>query len=473
MSAQPTGSSTPPLVPEQPPWTPLVDHSMADDRKRTIPPPTARRVVLRFVAGSLIAAALLLGFSVWGSYAAARHESLADARITTDLLATLVIEPNITDGLRTRDPGALSRLDAVVEEQLRDFSVVRVKISDDEQRILYSDEPRLIGRRFPLGIDNRPIRPDRTVAQISDLDAFENVFEQGQGQLLEVYRPLSTPAGDGLLLEFYFDYEEATGRQAAIWLNFAPITAGTLLLLFLLLLFLAQRMVRDVRAGDRERLRLQARAAEAADLERRRIASGLHDGVVQDLAAAPLIMSRAGSRLDGVTRTDPDDDRALVADLDTATSAVRNSVASLRSLMIEIYPPNLAETGLHAALADLAARIESRGVRTELELPDDLDLPGETTRLIFRIAQETLLNVVTHARARTATLTISVGPEEVTMVIRDDGIGFDPATVSSAAGTGHFGLAIMADLAAAAGATLDLVSAPGRGTAIRLRVPLP
>jgi two-component system, NarL family, sensor kinase len=473
MAAQPTGSSTPPLVSEQPPWTRLVDPSRPNDRERTIPPPSVRRVALQFVAGSLIAGALLLGFSVWGSYAAARNESLADARITTELLATLVIEPNITDGLGTGDPTALSRLDAVVEEQLRDFSVVRVKVWDDEQRIVYSDDARLIGRIFPLGNDNRPVRPAGTVAQISDLDAVENVFEQGQGQLLEVYRPLSTPAGDGLLLEIYFDYEEVTGRQAAIWLNFAPITAGTLLLLVLLLLLLAQRMVREVRAGDRERLRLQVRAAEAADLERRRIASGLHDGVVQDLSAAPLIMSQAVSRLHGATRTDPDDDRSLAADLRMATSGVRNSVASLRSLMIEIYPPNLARTGLHAALADLTARIRSRDVQTRLELPDDLDLPGDTPRLFFRIAQEALLNVVTHARARTAVLTMSTGEEEVTMVIRDDGVGFDPATVSLAAGTGHFGLAIMADLAAAAGATLDLATAPGRGTAIRLRVPLP
>ena len=136
MADQPTGSSIPPPVPEQPPWTPLVDHSRADDRKRTVPPPTVRRVVVRFVAGSLIASALLLGFSVWGSYEAARNESLTDARITTDLLATLVIEPNITDGLGTGDPTALSRLDAVVEEQLRDFSVLRVKVWDDEQRIV-------------------------------------------------------------------------------------------------------------------------------------------------------------------------------------------------------------------------------------------------------------------------------------------------------------------------------------------------
>jgi two-component system, NarL family, sensor kinase len=348
--------------------------------------------------------------------------------------------------------------------------VVRVKVWDDEQRIVYSDDARLIGRTFPLGNDNRPVRPDVTVVQVSDLDAIENVFEQDQGQLLEVYRPISTPAGDGLLLELYFDYEEAIGRQAAIWLNFAPITAGTLLLLLLLLLLLARRMVREVRVGDQERLRLHARAAEAAELERRRIASGLHDGVVQDLAAAPMIMSQAVSRLDGATRTQPDD-RALAADLNTATSAVRNSVASLRSLMIEIYPPSLARTGLHTALADLAARIQSRGVHTRLELPDDLHLPGDTPRLFFRIAQEALLNVVTHARARTAVLTISTGTEEATMVIRDDGTGFDLATVSSAAGTGHFGLAIMTDLAAAAGATLDLATAPGRGTAIRLRAP--
>jgi signal transduction histidine kinase len=473
VAARGSESSSTALVPEQPPWTRLVDSSSAEDRGRTVLPPTVRRVVLRFVAGSLVAAALLLGFSVWASYAAARNESLTDARSTTDLLATLVIEPNVTEGLRTGDPEAVSRLDTVVDEQLRDFSVVRMKIWDDEQRIVYSDEAQLIGRRFPLGNDNRPLRPDGTVAQVSDLDAVENVFEQAQGQLLEVYRPITTPSGDGLLLEIYFDYEKVTSRQAAIWLSFVPITAVAVLLLVFAQLPLAHRLIREVRAGDRELLRLHARAAEASDMERRRIAGGLHDGVVQDLAAAPLIMSRAVSRLDGGTRTDPADDRALAADLHTATCAVRNSVASLRSLLIEIYPPSLTQAGLPTALGDLAARIRALGVRTGLEVPDDLDLPGDTPRLLFRIAQETLLNVVKHARARTAVLTIATGEGEVTMVIRDDGVGFDPATVSGATGAGHFGLQIVADLAEAAGATLDIATAPGRGTALRLRVPLP
>jgi signal transduction histidine kinase len=139
--------------------------------------------------------------------------------------------------------------------------------------------------------------------------------------------------------------------------------------------------------------------------------------------------------------------------------------------MIEIYPPNLARTGLRTALADLAARIQSRGVRTRLELPDDLDLPGDTPRLIFRIAQEALLNVVTHARARTVVLTISTATEEVTMVIRDDGIGFDVARLADTPAGGHVGLLLLRDLVRTAGGTLEIDSSPDRGTRVHLEVP--
>jgi signal transduction histidine kinase len=363
----------------------------------------------------------------------------------------------------------VARLDDIVEGQLRDASLVRIKIWDANERIVYSDEHQLVGRTFPASEYDVGAFDDMS-AEFSDLDHEENVFERAEGQLLEVYRPITTPAGEPLVLETYFQYDQVTSRQMAIWLNFAPISAAALVLLLLFQVPLARRMIREFRAADLARLRLHAQAADATAEERRRIAGSLHDGVVQDLSAAPLIMSRAVQRLEEHPG-DASDDRAVAADLRQATDAVRQSVASLRSLLIEIYPPHLAQAGLPAALGDLTARTQARGVHTQLELPEALELPPGSEALLFRVAQEALLNVVKHSRAGNARLSLSVDDAGATMVVSDDGVGFDAATTSATTSSGHFGLRVLRDLAEAAGATLDLATAPGRGTTLRLVVP--
>jgi two-component system, NarL family, sensor kinase len=436
-------------------------------------PPSVRQVLARFVAANLGIALLLLAGSLWAGNSAARRESLADARTTTDLLAELLIEPNVSDGVLTGDPRALTALDGVVDGQLREAAVVRIKIWDADMQVVYSDDRRLIGRTFPLGEEKQDIlRTGGVLAELTSLREEENVFERPQEErLLEVYRQIITPAGDRLLLETYFDYRQVTRRQADIWLTFVPISVAVLLAMLLVQLPLAKRMIRQVREGDAERLRLHARAADASDDERRRIAGSLHDGVVQDLSAAPYLMSGA---VDLLTDRPGSDTAAQDAahGLGLAMTAVRQSVAALRSLLIEIYPPHLARAGLPAALADLAARAQARGVATQLDVPDDLDLPADVDALLFRVAQEALRKVAKHARAGTVQLTLRRDRQLVTMEVRDDGAGFDPSTTSGDTGIGHFGMRVLTDLSEAAGATLDLASAPGQGTALRLQVPL-
>jgi two-component system, NarL family, sensor kinase len=461
-------SSALPTAEAGPMWIRLVDAADPGSARRR--PPSVRRVLMRFVVANVLVAALLLAASLWAGNRAARHESLADARATTNLLASLLIEPHLSSGVLTGDPDAIAELDAVAEGELRDAAVVRIKIWDAGSTIVYSDDPRLIGRHFPQGEEKQDIlRNGGMLAELSSLREQENVFENPpDGQLLEVYRQVTTLSGDHLLLETYYRYDQVTSRQAAVWLTFAPISAAVLLGMLLVQLPLARRMIRQVREGDQERLRLHARAADASTEERRRIAGTLHDGVVQDLSAAPLFMFRAQERLRHRPGADPEDHQ-VAQDLDVATAAVRQSVASLRSLLIAIYPPHLAQAGLPAALADLAARVQARGVRTELDVPDDLRLPPEAEALLFRVAQEALLNATRHAHADTVRITIHRRHRHTTMEIRDDGIGFDPATAPA---TGHIGLRVLTDLAEAAGASLDLATAPGKGTALRLRLAL-
>jgi two-component system NarL family sensor kinase len=455
-----------------PPWRRLTDGSAPADRLAVRRPASVRRVLARFVVANLVVAVLLLAGSAWAGNRAARAVSLADARETTDLLAELFIEPNL-DGVPANELKALEKLDAVVEGPLRAADIVRIKIWNDDSQILYSDDRRLIGRSFPLTEEKRALlRTGGTLAEMSSLREEENVFESPQEErLLEVYRGIVTPDGDRLLLEAYFDTDQIFDRQVSIWLSFAPITAAVLLGMLLAQWPLARRLVRQVREDDAERLRLHARAADASAEERRRIAGGLHDGVVQDLSAAPLFMSRAVELLRHRPAGAPPY-REVADGLDRAATAVRGSVASLRSLLIELYPPHLAQAGLPAALADLAARVHARDVQTRLDLPDDLDLPPEVAALLFRVAQEALINTAKHARAGTVTLSLHRDRGSVTLEVRDDGTGFDPGIATTGTETGHFGLRVLTDLADAAGATLDLATAPGHGTALRLQVPL-
>jgi two-component system NarL family sensor kinase len=451
-----------------PPWISLVHRPSPSSARRS--PPTVGRVVARFVAANLVGVVLLLAASVWASRQAAQDEALRDARHTTDLMATLLVEPNVSDTLLAGDQQAIDRLDGVLWDRIATAEVMRVKIWAPDGRIVYSDEPRLIGARYPLSDDDQEALEDGvTRAELSDLSRPENRYERSEGPVLEVYRRIHTPAGEPLLFETYSSYRDATSRESDIWFRFAPISAGALTLLLLLQIPLARRMVTQLRATQRERELLQARALDTSDEERRRIAGSLHDGIVQDVSASALLVAGAADRLRSVPDGPSDVEVADV--LGQASTALRESVGSLRSLLVEIYPPNLQRAGLAAALADLAARLRPRGVDVRIDAPGSLDLPPETAALFFRVAQEALRNVAKHAGASVVEVTVTETEDCHCMEISDDGAGFDLGSVRARPRRGHLGLSVLTDLAASGGADLSVRTAPGRGTSLRLEVP--
>jgi signal transduction histidine kinase len=457
-----------PSLPGTPEWVSLVDGATAASARRR--PPTVGRVVGRFVAANLIGVVLLLGGSVWASRQAARDEAITGASRATDLMATLLVEPNVGDGLPAGDPRAIAVLDGVLRDRLAGADVLRVKIWSPDGRIVYSDEPRLIGAQYRLSADDQEALEDGvTRAELSDLSRPENRYERSAGEVLEVYRLIHTPGGAPLLFETYSSYSEATARERDIWFRFAPISAGVLLVLLVLQVPLGRRMVVQLRATQRERELLQARALDTSTEERRRIAGSLHDGIVQDVSASALLVAGAAERL----RADPDGRSAdaVAADLGQASTALRESVGSLRSLLVEIYPPGLERAGLASALADLAARLRPRGIVVRISAPSSLDLPADTASLFFRVAQESLLNVAKHAGASTVEVTVNETADCHCMEISDDGVGFDLGAVRERPRQGHLGLSVLTDLAAAGGARLAVRTASGAGTGLRLDVP--
>jgi signal transduction histidine kinase len=155
-----------------------------------------------------------------------------------------------------------------------------------------------------------------------------------------------------------------------------------------------------------------------------------------------------------------------------AGSKIRETVKSLRSMLVDIYPPNLHEEGLQSALADLLGSVHNRGVRTRLDVaPEASQLNREAVSLLYRSAQETLRNVVTHAYATEVSVSVVVDGPRAILVVDDDGVGFDPEVLANRAKRGHVGLRSLVGLIQDAGGQIEVRSKPGVGTRVEVVVP--
>ncbi|PRY12587.1 sensor histidine kinase [Kineococcus rhizosphaerae] len=451
-----------------PPWQVLADGT---PRAAAVEGLSRRRLVTQVVATAVVVLVVVAGASLLLARQIAEREAVNAAAQVSDLLAESVVQGVLEDDLLSPDPAAAgparARLDAVVRERvLTTDALVRVKLWDAGGRVVYSDEPRLVGRTFALEDEElEALTEPRLEAEVTDLTRPENEFERGRGKLLEVYRPVWTPGAQPLLFETYTRYSQVTTRTGQLWGSFAGLLVTSLLLLVVLLVPLLLTVLDRLRRSQSQREALLQDAVGASALERRRIAATLHDGVVQQLVAASYSVSASAARAGG----DPE----LAAPLDRAASVVRDSIAGLRSLLVDIYPPSLSSAGLAAAVGDLADSVRSHGLALDLRLPgpglpSGLDEAGE--RLVFQVAQETVRNAVRHARATTVGVHLDYGPEGVRLEVADDGVGFDASTRTGAADEGHFGLRLLPDLARQSGARLLLATAPGAGTRWALEV---
>jgi two-component system, NarL family, sensor kinase len=428
-------------------------------------PTTTRRAVVRLAGASLLVAVALGTAGAVVSRQAAQAAAVEDAQRVTQVLARSVIAPNLTDALADGDPRAVRRLDEVVVGKVTGGSLVRVKLWTPEGRILYSDEHRLIGDRYPLEARELEIlRRGSVAAGLSDLSAAENRFERDQGRMLEVYLPMRTPAGRALLFETYSRHGSVAAHAAALWRQFVPITLGALLGLQLLQVPLAWSTARRLDRSLAERERLLRRAVEAADAERRRIAADLHDGVLHDLAGLSYLL--AGTRARAAATGHGDEAAALAAGERGLWQAIR----ALRTLLVRIYPPSLHLAGLPAALHDLLQPLAGQGFRVRTDLPDAVAVDDRAAELLYRVAQEAVRNIVRHSAASAVDLRLRADGGGVTLTVADDGIGFDVADLAAAPADGRLGLLLLDDLVRKAGGSLEIASEPLRGTRVEVGV---
>jgi two-component system NarL family sensor kinase len=204
------------------------------------------------------------------------------------------------------------------------------------------------------------------------------------------------------------------------------------------------------------RMLAEARA-EGRQEERLRVARELHDGLGQSLTAAVLLArSLEIGRGSGST----------VADLRGQVEAALNET---KTILSDLRPREVEELGFGAALREMAETLQRiYGVRVDLHLAAVDHLSPAVEATAYRVAQEAMTNAVKHAQPAVLSVLAGRRGATFTLVVDDDGAGFDPSARVPGSGAGIIG---MRERAAALGGRLDLGSNPGHGTTVRLFVP--
>ena len=222
----------------------------------------------------------------------------------------------------------------------------------------------------------------------------------------------------------------------------------------------------DELARDRGELRsLASQVIRAQEEERKRISRELHDDTAQVLFAQLL-------RLTALKASANDEVRRTASTLEDSTA---EALEGVRRLALELRPPALDDLGLLAALGELAQRFAD-----QLGIPVDYQargprgrLPAEVELVLYRVAQEALTNVAKHARASHVWIDLDRTAEDVSLSVRDDGRGFEPAVATASDGRGiGLGLFGMEERVALVGGRFTIWKRRGGGTEIFAFIPL-
>jgi signal transduction histidine kinase len=224
---------------------------------------------------------------------------------------------------------------------------------------------------------------------------------------------------------------------------------------------------RDI--GDRKRAEeiletFSQKLIETQEGERQRVARELHDEIGQVLTAIRLNLNAVQHSLNS---------SPVAQKLDESMAIIDRALQQVRELSLDLRPMALDDLGLVAALRWYVDReAQRRGFAPEFSAGDLERLPPELETACFRIAQEALTNVVRHAKAKYVRVELSQSGDELHLIVRDDGIGFDPAGIGGSPSDVKLGLLGMRERALIVGGTIEVVSAPGKGTEVHSRFPL-
>jgi len=269
---------------------------------------------------------------------------------------------------------------------------------------------------------------------------------QARGQVLGVLsiasNRLDTVGEDDVVLL------EAMGRQIGVALENA-------------------RLWDELRSKEKIRGELLARTMRAQEDERQRISRELHDGVGQSLNALVFGLNAVSTALSQT----PDSAPEL---LERLNAAVSEAVKELQDIIYDLRPSLLDDLGLCRAVHWYTQeRLQGRGVRVTLDVPETLRLQPDIETALFRVTQEAITNIAKHARAGHVDIVLHRAQARIHMEIRDDGVGFDSASVLTKNGNQRgWGLLGMMERVTLLDGEFTVESEPGQGTRLTIDLPL-
>jgi signal transduction histidine kinase len=222
-----------------------------------------------------------------------------------------------------------------------------------------------------------------------------------------------------------------------------------------------RRRAEQARSREHEVRVLYEQAQELAALqERHRLARELHDSVSQSLYGISLGAHTAQEALE----SEPEQ---AMASIEYVIALAEAGLAEMRALIFELRPESLETEGLVAALTKQVAVLRTRYKLTvEMELSEEPELSFEMKEALYRIAYESLHNVIKHAHASIVVIRFRQQADEISLEVQDNGKGFDPA----GSFPGHLGLSSMRERATKIGGTFAVESSPEVGTSICVRI---
>lgn len=437
-------------------------HRRADSLDRS----AVRVALTRFVIGSVVTLLVIVAISFLVARLVSRDVALDEAKSRALNIADGLAAPLVTTSFRDGDPGAMSDMNRLMSRRMSDSSIRHIKIWSDDGTILWADESDLIGRHFPLDAEQRhALRTGAATAEYSALDAAENVDERDEpGPVLETYVGAVGADGSRILFETYTTPEQVAARQQAILRATVIVGLIALAVFAVAQVPLSLRLARGVERAHRDRERMTRHALMSSELERRRIAQDLHDDVIQELAGVGYVLPTVTERVQ-TQQVDPRRDSAL---LERLQDLLTRNVQRLRSMMTEIYPPDLSGDGLANAIQGMAEDASSDLCHVELRMEPGLVLREGAARLTYRLVREGLRNVVTHAEASSALVELRRESGVVHVLVADDGRGVEISPDGQVLEPeGHLGLRLLKDSVADAGGELVLEPNQPHGTRLR------
>ncbi|MEZ0050673.1 two-component system NarL family sensor kinase [Mycobacterium sp. MAA66] len=297
------------------------------------------------------------------------------------------------------------------------------------------------------------------ISQDKEADPRYRPFESLRGSDFAsmVSVPMETDPGGlvGVLNVHTVARREFTARDVELLLVIGRLIAGAMH---------QARLHRQVVARERAHENFVEQVIQAQEIERRRLAGDIHDGISQRLVTLSY-------RLDAASRAVGSDPAIVAEQLTLARELVDLTLGEARAAISGLRPPVLDDLGLAGGLASLARSIGQLDVDVELA---DVRLPDHIELALYRIAQECLQNVIKHAQASNARLTFTADGERAKLEIIDNGVGFDTFEHPLGADEmGGYGLLSMAERAEIVGGRLNIRSRPGSGTIVTATIPLP